>query len=812
MNTHALKVLGYAQLKEFLSRYTDSEITQQKVLSMKPSRNYKLILSQSMELAEYRYLLTSGQIIPSFSAPKTFLIESFQSSTIKGWRLSPEKIAATGELLQQVEAVRKGFIDLENIPLIKDRVAKLTVLPELTRMIIKSVSPEGEILDKASSELARIRRTMKRHQDRIRGKMEEMAEFYYKKGVLQDPIVTMRQGRYVLPVRAGSIRELPGIVHDKSSSGATFFIEPNVSINDSNALSKLEADERHEVQKILLALTEAIGKKSDLLKENLEIIVEMDFIRSKAHFSEEIKATCIPIKPSPYIDLKGCKNPLLLLHRLHSPIQEERNKPVVPIDIELDPEERMLVITGPNTGGKTVALKTLGISLLMIQSGLHPVCSEFSSFGIFDNIFADIGDEQSLEQSLSTFSSHISHIITILEEADMNSLALLDELGAGTDPEEGSALGIAILKELLRKQVYTVVNTHHNSIKAFAFTTPGIKNAAMEFDSQSLQPTYRILMGKIGQSNALSIAAKLGIPDHVLKDVKNILSDKTKDLQRMLDIVEQRRQAAEKKIAQADSEKTRAKELRKAREDVLEKARQEAKAILEKAVHQSQVILSELHHEYAELKKEIKRLRKIEKTASADSVNEPDQLELKQRLEKLGNAVSTLKEMIYGDFHEKGPDRHVNAGDTVILKRFDKRVKVLHVEGDDRLIVELNSKKIRVSLKDILRLMPDEIVEADSKQFTNDVQVEFSYSDVPPLRLNLIGKTREEALDELERYMDRVIRSGLPQVTIIHGFGTGTLQNTVVKFLKKTPQVIRARSGEPVEGGGGVTVVELKAT
>lgn len=811
MNTHALKVLGYAQLKEYLAKYTDSEITQQKVYSMQPSDNYKLLLNQSLELAEYRYLLTSGQNVPLFTAPKTFLLESFKSALIKGWRLSPEKIAATGELLLQVEAAKNGFIELENISLIKERISKLVVLPELTRMIVKSVSSEGEILDKASADLARIRRVMKKHQERIRSKMEELAMLYYKKGVLQDPIVTMRQGRYVLPVRAGAVRELPGIVHDKSSSGATFFIEPNVSVNDSNALSKLEADERHEVQRILLKLTEAIGIKADILKENLEIIVEMDFIRAKARFSEEIDASFIPLKSTPHIDLKSCKNPLLVLHRLHSPNPEERLKPVIPIDIQLDSDERMLVITGPNTGGKTVALKTIGISLLMIQSGLHPVCSDCSSFGIFNNIFADIGDEQSLEQNLSTFSSHISQIIDILEKADSYSLALLDELGAGTDPEEGSALGIAILKDLLRKQVYTIVNTHHNSIKAFAFTTPGIKNAAMEFDSHSLQPTYRILMGKIGQSNALSIAAKLGLPKNVLKDVENILTDKTNNLQRMLDIVEQRRQNAEKKIAQADSEKARARELRKAREDVLQKAQNEAKAVLEKAIHQSQSLLSELHLGYEEIKKEIKRLKKTSKPAKVDSHSSSDPIELKKHLEKLGDAVTTLKEMLYGQIHAENAIQALKPGDFVLLKRFNKRVKLMEMEGDDRLIVELNGKKIRVSLKDIVCMQSDGSEDLEKPQIPIDVHIEFSEPEMPPLRLNLIGKTRENALDELERYMDQVIRSGLPQVTIIHGFGTGTLQNAVVKFLKKTPQVVRARSGEPVEGGGGVTVVELKA-
>jgi DNA mismatch repair protein MutS2 len=815
VNPHAVDILEYSQLIGFLSRYTDSELTRRKILNLEPSTNCKWIVQQSRELAEFRYLIQSGQKIPSFTAPQFALDESFKSASIKGWRLPADKIAATGELLLQVVAIRNGFLAAENIPLIKNTVSKLVALPELARIITRSISPRGDILDRASDELIRIRRSIRKHQERIRSKMDEMAASLYRKGVLQDPIVTMREGRYVLPVKAGSVRDLPGIVHDKSSSGATFFIEPNVSIHDSNALNQLEADERHEIQKILLVLTEAIGKKSDVLLENLEIVIELDCIHAKARFSEEIKANQITIESCPVIDLKECINPLLLLHRLNATSPEERAEKIIPIDITLESDQRVLVITGPNTGGKTVALKTVGLSLLMIQSGLHPVCSEFSRFGVFKDIFADIGDEQSIEQNLSTFSSHISHIVDILDKADKNSLVLLDELGAGTDPEEGSALGIAIIKELLNKQVFTIVNTHHNSIKAYAFTTPGIQNAAMEFDTQSLQPTYRILMGKIGQSNALSIAAKLGFPERILKDVKNYLSGKTNDLQKMLDVVEQRRLAAEKRIAQADNEKLRAKELRRAREDVLNKARNDAKVMLEKASQQAQSVLSELYQERDEFRKEINTLRRNAKRNVHESDFLRDASEWKQRLGNLDKSVSGLKEMVHSDSPERFSHRPVEQGDHVSVKQLGKKAKVIQKEGPDKFVVDMNGKKLRVSSKDILRVGSDDTGILDGKNLSeryHDIQVEYSESEPPPLRLNLIGKTREEALDELDRYMGKVVRCRMPQITIIHGFGTGTLQNAVVEYLKKTPQVLRARSGEPLEGGGGVTVVELDTT
>ncbi|MCD4653367.1 endonuclease MutS2 [bacterium] len=814
MNPHALKVLDYAILLDYLSNYTESEVTRHRIRNLKPITNHKILLKQLDELSEFRYLKSSGQKIPAFSGPTSELFRSIESSRTRGWRLLPEKIFAIGDILIKAANLREGLLKLENIPLLKFKIKKLILLPELRNRILKTVNHKGEIEDRASQELGRIRRQMRKFQERIRNRMEELAGAMYKKGALQDPIVTIRNGRFVLPVRAGSARDVPGVIHDRSSSGATFFIEPKVSVADNCALGKLENEEFQETNRILTDITELIGKKAEDLLENLETVIQMDLLQAKARFCDEIKATPVTLKKTSIAILKDCRNPLLLLHRLYSHSKEENTKSVIPIDLTIDETNRILVITGPNTGGKTVALKTMGLTVLMVQTGLHPVCNENSSIGIFSDIYADIGDEQSLEQNLSTFSAHVKQIIEIIENADHNSLVLLDELGAGTDPAEGSALGISVLSDLKRRNAWVVATTHHNSIKAFAFTTQGIANAAMEFNIKTLEPTYRILMGRIGQSNALTIAERLGFPGRLIEEARKHMEGKILDLQEMLDKVEKSRISAEKQINRATSERSRAKELRKAREDVLCKAEKDARIIIEKATNKSQEILSELLSERKQLKEEIRNFRK--KTLSRGIRITPEIKSLDshgKKLSKLADKVSSLREQSYPERINEGDEAgDIQAGDTVWIKRFQLEANVITKESDKRVVVDVAGKKMRISVNDVQKVRS----ASRKNQFGNDLQknrfsvtVETIETDPPELRLNLVGKRVDEALDELQRYMDQVIQCRISQITIIHGFGTGRLQDAVIKYLKRVKEVVRARSGNPNEGGGGVTVVEM---
>lgn len=810
MNDHALKVLEFNKILEYLENYTESQLTRDAIRQLQPLTDHKELTRQLKVLKEFRYLRSSGQDIPNFTGPEADLSQSIDASKTRGWRLSAERVYAIGHLLTNSANIRDGLLKLEGIPMLRSKVAQLKLIPELRKKIVNSVNKKGEIEDKASKELAGIRRNIRRLQEKLRGRMESLAIQLHKNGCLQDPVVMIREGRLVLPVKAGSAREVPGTIRDRSASGATFFIEPKVSSSDNMELEKLDRDEIKEKNRILTDITAQIGHNAESLLTNLDLVLEMDLIQSKARFCDEIHATPILPGKTPTLNLKKCRNPLLVLHRLYSNHPDETLESVVPIDIAIDDTERVLVITGPNTGGKTVALKTVGLTILMVQAGLHPICDEFSEIGIFQNIFADIGDEQSLQQNLSTFSSHVKQIIEIIEYADHQSIVLLDELGAGTDPAEGSALGISILSELIRRNVWGIANTHHNSIKAFAFTSGRIKNAAMEFDITTLRPTFRILLGRIGQSNALSIAERLGFPKRLIKDAREHLEGKTVDLQKMIDQVELRRITAEKQIAKASNERYRAKELRQAREDILKKAEKDALEIRQKAADEAQEILSSLLTEKQLLKREIRQIRKRlgkgsnnEETIGIDDIG--------KNLDRQAESVSKFRDKALQDPEEPLVTGKIQPGDSVWVRRFQAKARVLKRESDSRVLIDLNGKKVRIPLSDLQKVkktnqLSDVTIDKDKRISVN---VEVSDLEPPALRLNLVGMRVDEAMDELSRYMDMVVRFKLPQVTIIHGFGTGRLQNAVVKYLKRSRLVLRARRGEGHEGGGGVTVVEM---
>jgi len=762
------------------------------------------------EVCEYRELLNSGYPLPGFSGPAD-LKKSLDYSSTEGWMLPALKIAAVGELLDQSEKTKKSISSAEESNCLKAIVGDIKIFQELKRSIFRSVNKMGEILDSASTDLGRIRRQVRKTRDRLRSRLENMAADFHKQGVLQDPFFTIRNDRFVLPVRAGAGKAVKGIVHDRSSSGATMFVEPQSVVTTNNQISNLLADEKKEEKRILKELTARVGEHAEAIECIYKIMIHLDIIRAKSRMANEMKATCIEVKRGPFIDLRQCRNPLLILHRAFHTGEKAGTGPVVPIDISIGEDSKILVITGPNTGGKTVALKSIGLSVLMIQSGIPPVCSEESTLGVFKDIFADIGDEQSLQQSLSTFSAHLKQIGSMLDSADKDSLILLDELGAGTDPAEGSALGITILDELKERKATTIATTHHNSIKAFAFTTKGIENAAMEFDTRTFEPTYRILMGRIGQSNALAIAARLGFPKSLLERAKTHLAGKTEDLEKLLNVVERERTTARKIKVRADNERSRAKELRKAREDVLRKAEKDAEIILGRAADQSEKLILKLRKQQESMKEVLKQLKSSSKKKGQSPVS--SKIELSRKLadvlhqaEAEANSFRHPAGLTEEEGWTGGPPEE---GTMVLLNTFNKKGRVKKYSGSDKITVDMAGKRIVVPLTGIRRLAKDQ--QEDKVESTGCVTVHTEPVEPPPLRLMLIGKRVDEAMDVLELYLDRVARVRLPEVTIVHGFGTGRLQDAVVKFLKKSPYVSRARRGTDAEGGGGVTVVEMKS-
>jgi DNA mismatch repair protein MutS2 len=808
LNEHAMTVLEFPVLLKYLTQFTDSVPTKERILQLRPMTRYRDIRDAFEEISECIELVREKDLRTITLSEG--LEESIKNATVQGWMLIPQKIADIGSLIHQSEIVKKTICTHESGHRLKAMVEVIKSESELYRSIERAIGDEGEILDHASAELAAVRRKIRKHQDSIRSRMQSIAQEMHKRGFLQDPIVTMRNDRYVLPVKAEQTKGVPGIMHDRSASGVTAFIEPQSIVSINNTLMDLRTAERREIQRILKDLTQRIGSHADNLLYMYQTILEIDFILAKSLFAEEIQGHPVQLTQEARLEVYSCRNPLLVMHKLFSDFQLGDTSPVIPIEFHIGDQKRTLIITGPNTGGKTVVLKSIGLTLLMVQTGLYPTCSPDSTIGMFSEIFADIGDEQSLEQSLSTFSAHLKQIVPILDQADKSSLVLLDELGAGTDPTEGSALGIAILSELLERQVTTVATTHHNSIKAFAFTTEGIANAAMEFDNQSLKPTYRILMGQVGQSNALSIAARLGIPKRILVNAGKHLEGKPADLEKMLKIIEKEKQSAIRLRAKADAEANRARELRRAREDVLKKAQNDAREIMDRARNEAADILDEMTMEEKKLRQAAVSLRKARESIQDNPDTERTEpaidftvtARLKQKIKREQPVESRITASSWAG-------RVPSPGDTVWVESMDKEAKVIRLTGLNSVTVEINGKRIKLPLSQV-----SPAVKPDADSDGKSVEVLFEdgecLQDEISMRLNLIGKTADEAVDALDVYLDKAYRAGFPLVTIIHGFGTGKLQSTVVQCLKQNPLVSSVRRGNNAEGGGGVTIAEME--
>ncbi len=801
MNAHALATLEYNVLLEYLSKYANSAITRRRILELKPSGNF-LEIQQNFDYIGDSLELMLNASLPMFVIPERAL-DVVAASQITGTVLSSEQLAAVASLLQGAETVRNTILNSETGGSLKSLAREIHAFPKLQRRLDKAIDEKGRLRDHASPVLNSIRIKMRRVQDVIRTRLQDMAQDLYQKDVLQDPTVSFRNESYVLPVKAGKMRAVPGIIHDRSASGATVFIEPQFSVADNRKLSDLRTRERKEERRILRELTAGVGENADKIGVTCNVLIEFDLIFSMAKFARDTGGKKISLRKEPGLRLVQCRNPLLILHKLFgdSPGTPED---VVPIDVEIGwNDQRILVITGPNTGGKTVALKTIGISAMMVQTGLFPVCSPDSEFGLFDDFYADIGDEQSMQQSLSTFSAHLKQIISILRDSDSGSMVLLDELGAGTDPTEGSALGIAILDELLRRNITTIATTHHNSIKAFAFSTPGIVNAAMEFDSATLKPTYRILMNRIGQSNAMAIAAHLGFPPRLIKLAEKHLQGRPADLEKIFKIVEKEKKSARKIRRKADWERERARSLRKAREDVLSRAEKEAAEIIAQAASESDRLLSELRDA-------LKRVRKIT-FKTAHEIQRADKLEqaeaqLEKEMEKLAELARKRDVLKPEPRPATDPDYHPARGDWVRIDLLNCTGKIVTVHKDRSVTVLSDGKRLKVPISGIRREIPPH---------AGDNQVDVSFDEVMATdefvsrEINLTGQRSDAAVAQLEKYVDKAYRAGYRELRIVHGYGTGRLEAAVEKALDRNPLVAGYRKATRAEGGGGVSVAEL---
>ena len=660
----------------------------------------------------------------------------------------------------------------------------------LAHEIRRCILAEDAMADDASSALREIRRSMRQMDDRVHSTLNSMVNGSARTW-LQDAVITMRDGRYCLPVKAEYRNQVPGMVHDQSATGATLFIEPMAVIRLNNEYKELQIREQREIEKVLAALSEAAAEYMELIAEDYELLVRLDFIFARAMLAKDMDATMPVFNEEGRIDIKDGRHPLLDV------------KKVVPVSIRLGKDFDLLIVTGPNTGGKTVSLKTVGLFTLMGQAGLHIPAFERSQLAVFDNIFADIGDEQSIEQSLSTFSSHMSNIVSILRDATLNSLVLFDELGAGTDPTEGAALAISILDHLHRQGIRTMATTHYSELKVYALSTEGVENACCEFDVESLRPTYRLLIGIPGKSNAFAISSRLGLPDFLIEEAKKQISAQDESFEDVIANLEHSRVTLEREQAEIARYKEEIRKLRNAlqkkqdrmddqKDRILKEANEKANQILREAKEYADETMKNFHRFGREgisaKEMEAERARLREKTRSTETGMQP--------------AAPRPKKKV------KAAALHVGDRVRVLSLNLEGTVSTLPNQKGD-LFVQMGILRSQVHISDLEYLGEAEL-PAGSKSASGSGRIKMSKSALVSTEINLIGMTVDEAIGHLDKYLDDAYLAHVPSVRIVHGKGTGALRNAVQQHLKRCKYVKTYRLGSLGEGDAGVTIAEFK--
>lgn len=710
----------------------------------------------------------------------------------KGGTLGAGELLRIGALLEAAKRAVEFDKKDEETDFLSGRFDGLQTFPEIRREISRCILSEDEISDDASSELKRIRRAMKTTNDKIR---EQLSVTVNSSGdMLRDNIVTMRNGRYCLPVKQEYKSAFQGMIHDQSSTGSTFFIEPMAIVKLNNDLAELAMKEQEEIERILASISSICAPETEGLERDVILLAELDFIFAKAKLSKKMQGS-EPIFDDNYIEIKKGRHPLIPRDR------------VVPIDVTLGKDYRLLIITGPNTGGKTVSLKTVGLFTLMGQSGLHIPAFDGSHLRVFHEVYADIGDEQSIEQSLSTFSSHMTNTVSILKRADKNTLALFDELGAGTDPVEGAALAISILDNLLQRNVTAMATTHYSELKIYALSTEHVENASCEFDVESLQPTYRLLIGVPGKSNAFAISSKLGISDEIIEKAKSLVDEDSKSFEDVVTGLESTRKELEEERAKAaayreeiERQKKKLAEknerIDKAKEKILRRANEEANEILQKAKDMAD-----------------DSIRKYNKWMDGGKGNVSDmerqRSAIREQLKKTGDKLATKQK---GNRPKTAPGK-LSIGDLVMVHSMGVKGTVMSLpNAKGKCFVQMGIMRSEVNADD-LELLEEETLQNRKEQLrerSGAGKIKMMKSLHVSSSINLIGKTVDEAIALLDKYLDDAYLAKLHQITIIHGVGTGALRNAVQAHLKKSKYIKTYRMGEYGEGGYGVTVAEFK--
>ncbi|XJZ26420.1 endonuclease MutS2 [Bacillota bacterium Lsc_1132] len=785
MQQKALRVLEFDKVKEQLLDHAASSLGREKINRLAPSTDFAEVVKLQSETDEAAVVLRLKGNVPLSGIHD---IRAHIKRSVIGGILSPQELVQIASTIHASRQIKHFIEELAeqnvNIPLLSEKTEQIVPLTNLEQAIKYAIDDSGDVLDGASDLLRTLRHQLRSNEARVREKLESMIRSSNAQKMLSDAIVTIRNDRFVIPVKQEYRAHYGGIIHDQSSSGQTLFIEPQAIVQLNNQLQDIRVKEQQEIERILMELSGVTAEHEAELNVIVEILADLDFIFAKARYGKKMRGSMPIMNQEGRIALYKARHPLI-------PMDE-----VIANDIMIGKDYTTIVITGPNTGGKTVTLKTVGLCTLMAQSGLQIPALDGSELAVFTAVYADIGDEQSIEQSLSTFSSHMVNIVELLKEVDDNSLVLFDELGAGTDPQEGAALAISILDEVHQRGARVIATTHYPELKAYGYNREGVMNASVEFDVETLSPTYKLLLGVPGRSNAFEISKRLGLDDKVIQRARSHVSADSNQIDKMIASLEESKRLAEAEQEEARDYLRQAEKLHQDLQQQMIVFYEQRDAMYEKAARKAEEIIEQSKDEAEKVIRELRRMR-IEKHAE---VKEHELIDARKRLEEAVPKLETSQKQL-----KKKDKKHAfKPGDEVKVLTFDQKGILVDKVSDDEWQVQIGILKMKVKEKDM------EYVSSPKQQETKPLALVRGRDAQVKLELDLRGERYEDALLKVEKYIDDALLANYPRVTIIHGKGTGALRQGVQEYLKNHRSVKKIRFGEASEGGTGVTVVEFK--
>ena len=786
------KKLELDKVLALLSEQAYCDTCKEEILKIKPSFDIETVKSEITKTGD-AFTLSSKFGTPRFFNIKDVCFSAKRAS--QGSTLSLRELLDIGLLLREVSGLVNWYSQCSGIETaLSEYFNNLVENKHLEQTISNSIVSEEEISDSASPELARIRRAIQKKSLNIREQLDKLIKNKTNQKYLQESLVTMRDGRFVVPVKTEYKSEISGLVHDSSQTGATLFIEPMSVVEANNEIRVLQSREQEEIERIIKEMSEMVGNFSECIIKDYNTVLKLEIYFAKANLGAKMKAVIPEISEKPCFTLNKARHPL---------IDKDR---VVPITLELGNSYSSLIVTGPNTGGKTVSLKTAGLLVLMAMCGMMIPASDNSVIGMFDEVYVDIGDEQSIEQSLSTFSSHMTNIVKILKTANEKSLVLLDELCSGTDPVEGSALAVSILRELKNRDSKLLATTHYQDVKMYAIETNGVENASCEFDVKTLQPTYRFIVGMPGKSNAFAISSKLGIDERIINEAKELVSTENKRFEEVVEALEKSRQELESLKSIVKSEERKSKELTSQLEEQRERLEKEKEKELQAVRNKAMSIIEEVRFQGDLLLEDLEQIRKQKESADFS-------MKVKGARSRINSAVNSMYDTA-NPISEKKVDHYVlprplKIGDTVLLVDLNQEGTLIRLpDAKNICFVQIGSMKSKTKMENLRLIEKKESKKQPAPKVSKNISSNFTRKS--GMELDIRGMMGDEGVMEVDRFIDSCLMSGISVITIIHGKGTGALRSAVQQFLRRNPHVKTFRDGVYGEGESGVTVAELE--